>query len=129
MPVPLIRNRIAWTYVDDAGNHWRVGAMKAYTSQNKLGGFPAAETVPALPATIKPRRIQLRRGRNATDPGRSIVVYSVPSPIMTVGAFINLNVVVAGVDQSQSFYNRHSPRTVLVPERHPHKGTATNQPA
>jgi hypothetical protein len=124
----MMRNRIAWTYTDDTGFDWRVGAMKALTDQNKLGGSPAGPTVPPLPPSIKPRRIQLRYVRGQPEQRRSIVVYSVPCPIMTPGATVTLNVRISGTDQSQVYTNVHRPRTVLVPERHPRKLTSTNQP-
>jgi len=125
----LSRNRIAWTYTDDVGQHWRVNALKAYTDQNKLGGSPAAATVAPLPASIKPRRIQLRYVRAANILRRSVVVYSVPCPILTVGASVTLNVSINNVLQSWAFFNAQAPRTVLVPERHPIKRSATQQSA
>ena len=128
MAIRLARNRIAWTYVDDAGQCWRVSATKSYTDQNKLGGSAAAQTVPPLPASIKPRRIQLRYFRAGNIQRRSVIVYSVPCPILTPGAFVNLNARIGGADGSYQFDNAQAPRTILVPEQHPRKGTATNQP-
>jgi len=123
---PMVHNFISWTYTDDAGRHWRTKALKGITDQNKMGGAPAAASLPALPPTIKPRRIQLIRTRVIPPLRRSIVVYSVPCPIMTVGATVSLTCTLAGVQSVLTFQNAQSPRTVLVPERHPRKGAVTS---
>jgi hypothetical protein len=126
---PMVHNFIAWTYTDDTGRDWRTKALKGITDQNKMGGSPAAASLPALPSTIKPRRIQLWRSRADVQARRSVVVYSVPCPILTPGASVNLTVRLSGIDQVQAFRNIHYPRSVLVPERHPRKGALTSQTA
>lgn len=125
----MVHNFIAWTYIDDTGRHWRTKALKGITDQNKMGGSPAAATVPALPPTVKPRRIQLYDDYRGTLLRRSVVVYSVPCPILTPGAFVNLSVARLGIDQIRPFRNNQYPRAVLVPERHPRKGALTSQSA
>jgi hypothetical protein len=127
MATRLPSNRIAWTYTDDVGQNWRMAAVKAYTDQNKLGGSAAAASVPAMPKWLKPRRIQLRYTRAGDIQRRSVVVYSVPCPILTPGSSINLNARIAGTDQSQSFANAQYPRTRLVPEGRPRKGAVVRQ--
>jgi hypothetical protein len=119
------RNRIAWTYTDDTGQHWRVNAVKAYTDQNKLGGSPAAESVPPLPKWLRPRRIQLTGSNLLGVLGRrSVIVYSTNAPILTHGVSITMNREGSRINQD-NYYNRHYPHTVLVPERRPRKGTVT----
>jgi hypothetical protein len=125
----MVHNFVSWTYTDDAGHDWRTKALKGITDQNKMGGSPAAASVPALPPTIKPRRIQLYDDYRGILLRRSVVVYSIPSPILTPGAFVNLSVCRLGVDTTRPFRNNQYPRAVLVPERHPRKGALTTQTA
>ena len=91
----LSSNRIAWSYTDDAGNVWRVAALKAWTDQNKLGGSAAAATVPERKGGSPMRRTTVSDGAGHS---RVVPVYD-PSgaPIATAGATFNYNANVAGV--------------------------------
>jgi hypothetical protein len=90
----LSSNRIAWTYTDDDGNHWRVAALKAWTDQAVLGGAAAAATVPQRPAGYKMRRTTVSDGAGHS---RVVPCYDQAAPIITGGTSFNFNANVAGV--------------------------------
>jgi hypothetical protein len=84
----LSRNRIAWTYTDDAGNDWRVAAQKALTDQGVLGGSSAAATVPQKPAGIKMRRVTVS---NAAGQSTVLHCYDTSATIITPGTSVAAN--------------------------------------
>ncbi len=90
----LSSNRIAWTYTDDDGNDWRVAALKAWTDQAKLGGSPAASTVPQRPGAWPLRRTTVSDGAGHS---RVVPVYEITAPIVTAGTSLNFNANVGGV--------------------------------
>lgn len=90
----LSSNRIAWTYTDDAGNNWRVAALKAWTDQAVLGGAAAASTVPQRPSGGKMRRCVVSDGAGHS---RTVPVYAPGATIETPGTAFNFNANVAGV--------------------------------
>lgn len=90
----LSSNRIAWTYTDDDGNHWRVAAVKAWTDQGSLGGTAAADTVPQRPGAYKMRRCVVSDGAGHS---RMVPVYAPGATIITAGTPFNFNANVAGV--------------------------------
>ncbi len=89
----LSQNLIAWTYTDDKGAEWRMAAKKAIVDQliltaPKVGGSPAASTLPKLPSWIKPRRAYCTNGTIV----RSVVCYKVDASCWTTpGQTINLS--------------------------------------
>lgn len=93
----LSSNKIAWTYTDDAGNNWRVAALKAWTDQGKLGGAAAAATVPPRPGGSKMRRTVVSDGAGHS---RTVPVYDTAATIITGGTSFNFNANVAGAIDS-----------------------------
>jgi hypothetical protein len=90
----LSSNRIAWTYTDNAGNNWRVAALKAWTDQGVLGGAPAANTVPQRLGGNKMRRCVVSDGAGHS---RTVPVYEAAATIVTGGTAFNFNANVGGV--------------------------------
>ncbi len=89
----LSSNRIAWSYTDDDGNVWRVAALAAWTSQDKLGGSAAAATVPQRPGGYKMRRCVVSDGAGHS---RTVPVYTTDAAIITAGTAFNFNANVGG---------------------------------
>jgi hypothetical protein len=113
--VALSGNRIAWGYVSDDGNTYRVAASKALTDQGKLGGSAAALSVPPKPASMKMRRITV----HAVGTGSRVVpVYSSDAAILVPGATINANF----LGNSVEFTSQGNP----IPEGH-HIHNVTSQ--
>lgn len=104
----LSTNRIAWTYTDDAGNVYRVAAVKAYTDQAKQGGADGSAVATSKPAALKMRRVTCH---NATlGISRVVPFYAVGAPIATAGETINLN----HLADSAAFVSSGNP----IPESH-----------
>lgn len=113
--VALSGNRIAWTYVSDDGNAYRVAASKALTDQDKLGGEAATLSLQPKPASIKMRRITV----HAVGTGSRVVpVYSNDAAILVAGTTINANY----LGNSVEFTSQGNP----IPEGH-HIHNVTSQ--
>jgi hypothetical protein len=84
----LSGNRVAWTYTDDKGFHWRVGAELAVVSQGKSGGAAALPGVPGKPASLKMRRMTVNDGAGHS---RTTPVYDNAAVIIGTGTTIDLN--------------------------------------
>ena len=89
----LSSNRIAWNYTDDAGNVFRVAALAAWTSQNKLGGSASDGTIPQKPWAGKMRRTTISDGAGHS---RVVPLYEAGATIATPGTSFNFNANVAG---------------------------------
>lgn len=87
--VALSGNRIAWGYVSDDGNTYRVNAMKAMTDQAKLGGAAAAAAVPPKPHGMKMRRVTVRNVAGSVS--RVLPAYSNDAAILGIAETINAN--------------------------------------
>jgi hypothetical protein len=127
----LLQNKIAWKYTTDAGEVYRVNALKDITSQTKLGGTAANGSEAPLPTGFKMRRLLVSN----TTIGRSrmVPIYSSGAPILTPAASVNLNsggiVGEEYVEDSYAFSNNQSVPVKLVPEKHPRVSPVTRQTA
>jgi hypothetical protein len=90
----LSSNRIAWNYTDDAGNVFRVAALKAWTDQGVLGGSASSGAIPQKPWAGKLRRTTISDGAGHS---RVVPVYTAGATIVTPGTAFNFNANVAGV--------------------------------
>ena len=84
----LSGNRVAWRYVSDDGNTYRVAAQLAIVSQGQSGGSAADGTVPEKPSAIKLRRCTVS---NSAGHSRTVVLMNATAPLATAGTLINLN--------------------------------------
>lgn len=79
----------AWTYHDDLGRTWRVGAETEYANSGKLGGAAWNGTDAPLPIGYRMRRTTLRDLTNHKS--RTVPVYAPGATILTVGATLALH--------------------------------------
>lgn len=112
----LSGNRVAWEYLADDGNTYRVAAELALVTQGKQGGALAAATVPERPNDFTLRRCTVS---NAAGQSRTVVLYAPDAALVTAGTSINANV---GDDSATLTSNGG-----FIPEKHARKNVTKQQ--